>query len=65
MIIKQLYLWRENSDWIWKSEKFFAIILIGFACSGIIAYGIHYPFLRKREKTEAKQKEFDKFIKGC
>lgn len=37
MIIKQLYLWRANSDWVWKTEKFFAIILIGFACSGITA----------------------------
>lgn len=37
MIIKQLYLWRENSDWTWKTEKFFAIILISFACSGIMA----------------------------
>lgn len=31
MIIKQLYLWHANSDWLWKTEKFFAIILIGFA----------------------------------
>lgn len=37
MIIKQLYLWRENSDWTWKTEKFFAIILIGLICSSIMA----------------------------
>lgn len=37
MIIKQLYLWHTNSDWTWKTEKFFAIILISFACSGIMA----------------------------
>lgn len=35
MIIKQLYLWHTNSDWLWKTEKFFAIILISFACAGI------------------------------
>lgn len=43
-------------------------VLIGGALAlltGIIAYGIHYPFLRKREKSEAKQKEFKNFIKGC
>lgn len=43
-------------------------VLVGGALAlltGIIAYGIHYPFLRKSEKKEAKQKEFDKFIKGC
>lgn len=43
-------------------------VLVGGALAlltGIIAYGIHYPFIRKREKTEAKQKEFDKFVKGC
>lgn len=37
MIIKQLYLWRANSSWTWKSEKTFAIVLISFACSGLMA----------------------------
>lgn len=43
-------------------------VIVGSALAlltGIIAYGIHYPILRRREKTEAEQKEFDKFIKGC
>lgn len=43
-------------------------VLVGGALAlltGIVAYGIHYPVLRAREKKQAKRDEFDSFIKGC
>lgn len=33
MIIKQLYLYWYNSDWLWKSEKFFLFLMVTLVSS--------------------------------
>lgn len=41
MIIKSLYLYWTNSDWLWKSEKFFLFLVCMAACAifnGVMVY---------------------------